>query len=113
MRGRGVKKSQYKAYKRYIASSIKRNICGIGNNVWEMNDAWYVVKTNSLLPEVKKELIENMLCSHNEKLTISFGLISASLGIPLNVGVSYSCSKWTLFLATNLMIIWQKFHALE
>ena len=76
-----------------------------------MKDAWYVVKTNSMFPEAEKELIENMLCSHSEKLTISFGLISASPGIQLYVGVSYSCSKWTLFLATNLNIIWQKFHA--
>ena len=58
-----------------------------------MTDAWYVVKTNSVLLEAEKELIENMLCSHSEKLTIAFGLISASLGIPLYVGVSYSCSK--------------------
>ena len=64
-----------------------------------------------LYPEAEKELIENMLCSHSENFTIYFGLISESPGIPLYVGVSYSCSKWTLFPATNLMIIWQKFHA--
>ena len=111
MRGRGEKKSQYKACRRQIASSIKRNICGIGNNGWEMKDAWYVVKTNYVLPEAEKELIENMIFSHSEKLTISFVLISASPGIPLYVGVIYSCNKWTLFQATNLMRIWQKFHA--
>ena len=76
-----------------------------------MKDAWYVVKTNSVFLEAEKELIENMLCSHNEKLTIAFGLISASPGISLYVGVSYSGSKWTLFPATNMMIIWNKFHA--
>ena len=76
-----------------------------------MTDAWYVVKTNSVFPEAEKELIENMLCSHSEKLTIAFGLISESHGIPLYVRVSYSCIKWALFLATNMMIIWQKFHA--
>ena len=70
-----------------------------------MKYAWYVVKTNYVLPGAEKELIENMLCSHSEKLTFAFGLISASPRIPLYVGVSYSCSKWTLFLATNLMII--------
>ena len=70
-----------------------------------MMDAWYVVKTNYVLPESEKDLIENMLCSHSEKLTIAFGLISANPGIPLYVGVTYSCSKWTLFPATNLMII--------
>ena len=58
-----------------------------------MKDEWYVVKTNSMLPEAEKELIENMLCSHSEKLPIAFGLINASPGIPLYVGVSYSCSK--------------------
>ena len=70
-----------------------------------MKDAWYVVKTNFVLPEAEKELIENMLCSHSEKLTIAFGLISSIHGIPLYVGVIYSCSEWTLFLAANLMII--------
>ena len=44
-----------------------------------MKDAWYVVKTNYVFPEAEKELIENMLCSHSENLTIAFGLISASL----------------------------------
>ena len=78
-----------------------------------MKDAWYVVETNFVFPEAEKELIENMLCSHCEKLTICFGLISEIPRVPLYVGVSYSCSKWTLFLATNLMIIWQKFHAWE
>ena len=78
-----------------------------------MKDAWYVVKTNYVFPEAEKELIENMLCSHSEKLTIAFGLISASLGILIYVGVSYSCRKWTLFPATNLMRIWQKIQAWE
>ena len=76
-----------------------------------MKDAWYVVKTNGVLQEAEKELIENILCTHSDNLTIAFGLISASPGIPLYVGVSYSCSKWTLFPATNLMRIWQKFQA--
>ena len=71
-----------------------------------MKDAWYVVKTNSVLLEVEKELIENMLCSHSEKLTIAFGLISARPGIAFYVGVSYCCSKWNLFPTTNMMIIW-------
>ena len=35
-------------------------------------------KTISVLPEAKKELIENMLSSHSERLTIVFGLISTS-----------------------------------
>ena len=100
MRGRGVKKSQYKSCKRYIASSIKRNICGIGNNGCEMKDSWYVVKTNSVFLEAEKELIENMLCSHSEKLTIAFGLTIASPRILMYVGLSSSCSKWTLFPAT-------------
>ena len=52
-----------------------------------MKDAWYVVKKKNLFPEAKKELIENMLCSHSEKLTIAFVLISASPGITLYVGV--------------------------
>ena len=78
-----------------------------------MKDAWYVVKKNSLLPEVEKELIENMICSHCEKLAIAFGLISAIPRIPLSVGVSYYCSKWTLFPTTNMMIIWQKFSTWE
>ena len=111
MRGRGVKKSQYKYCKRYIASSIKRNICGIGNNGWEMKDAWYVVKKKNLFLEAEKELIENMLCIHSEKLTIAFGLISARPGIVFYVGVSYCCSKWNLFPATNMMIILRKLHA--
>ena len=58
---------------------MKKNICGIGNNGWEMKDAWYVVRTNSVLLETERELIENMICSHREKLTIAFGLLVQSM----------------------------------
>jgi pentatricopeptide repeat protein len=69
----------------------------------QMKKAGYVPNTNLVLQDVEEEAKENILCSHSEKLAISFGIINTSPGTPIrimkNLRVCSDCHNATKFIS--------------
>jgi pentatricopeptide repeat protein len=68
----------------------------------QMKKAGYVPNTNLVLHDVEEEMKEDILCSHSEKLAISFGIINTSPGTPIrimkNLRVCRDCHNATKFI---------------
>jgi pentatricopeptide repeat protein len=69
----------------------------------QMMKSGYVPNTNLVLHDVEEEVKENILCSHSEKLAISFGIINTSPGTPIrimkNLRVCIDCHNATTFIS--------------
>eukprot|EP00253_Pinus_taeda_P001273 PITA_01273 len=69
----------------------------------KMRKAGYVPDTNLVLQDVDEEAKVNILCSHSEKLAISFGIINTSPGTPIrimkNLRVCTDCHNATKFIS--------------
>jgi pentatricopeptide repeat protein len=69
----------------------------------QMKEAGYVPDTNLVLQDVEEDVKEIMLCSHSEKLAISFGIINTSPSTPIritkNLRVCSDCHNVTKFIS--------------
>eukprot|EP01018_Ginkgo_biloba_P004402 Gb_37836 [translate_table: standard] len=65
--------------------------------------SWYVPDMNFALHDVEEEEKQHILCHHSEKLAIAFGLISMSIGTPIqiikNLRVCADCHTATKFIS--------------
>eukprot|EP01018_Ginkgo_biloba_P013907 Gb_04460 [translate_table: standard] len=69
----------------------------------QMEEAGYVPNTNFVLHDVEEEMKEHILCSHSERLAISFGLINTKPGTPIqitkNLRVCADCHSASKFIS--------------